>query len=154
MARGTRADERLLAAGVEDGGDEVVTSKDGHVFPATRCDELGGQLVAEARSYHQSVLPHQLSGDLDAYFPRAVAVDDAGDEDPLVDESLERRGLKLAREEEEERAVQGSKRRNPLGYFSVRREGQTLSLIRCRGRLAPGELLGTDKGRTVPRFQT
>ncbi len=154
MARGTRADERLLAAGVEDGGDEVVTSKDGHVFPATRCDELGGQLVAEARSYHQSVLPHQLSGDLDAYFPRAVAVDDAGDEDPLVDESLERRGLKLAREEEEDRAVQGSKRRNPLGYFSVRREGQTLSLIRCRGRLAPGELLGTDKGRTVPRFQT
>ncbi len=114
---------------VEDGEGPTVVTKRGHVFPAVRCEELDGQLVAEARSYHQSRLPHQSVEDLDTLFPKAEACAEAGDQDPDSEDTLEQHGLRIARRgtEEKENSFQGS----TLGYFGFEREGQTVSLIQC-----------------------
>ncbi len=125
---GVKADELLTADGVEASGGEVVVTASGFVFPATRCDELDGQLVAEARSYHQGVLPHQVDANLDAVFPQAEAAEAPGDSDPPCDEALEQHGLKVALCKEKQ-TLQGS--REPLGYYVLRREGNTVSLVQC-----------------------
>ena len=94
--RGKRRDEQLLATGEEDG--DLVVTAEGYVFAGTRCEELGDQLVAEARSYHQGSLPHLAAGDLGVLFPKATACEDASGEDPPDDGSLEERGLRLVRD--------------------------------------------------------
>ena len=68
-----------------------------HCFPAV---EWEGGLVPEARSYRQTVLPHQTGVAMDALFPRAEAAKDPGDRD-LWGElcELERAGLRLAKKE-------------------------------------------------------
>ncbi len=126
-SKGLLQDELLVTRSVETGDGETVVTERGYVFPAVKCEELEGQLVAEARSYYQGRLPHQTTGDLDALFPKAQACEEAGDVDPADDDSLERHGLELAQGECRRKgdSLQGG------GYFVYRKEGQTVSLIQC-----------------------
>ena len=112
-----------MATSAEDG--DMVVTEEGCVFAGTRCEELGDQLVAEARSYHQGRLPHLAPGNLGVLFPKAVACEDTSGEDPPEDGSLEERGLRLARGEE----LQGSAKTN--GYYIVRKDGESVSIIQC-----------------------
>ena len=111
-----------------------MVTEEGYVFAGTRCDELGEQLVAEAKSYYQGQLPHLMPGDLGVLFPKAAACEDNSGEDPPEDESLEERGLRLARgggkggEDGKER--QGSAKRK-TEQFVVKKEEQVISIIRC-----------------------
>ena len=56
--------------------------------------EYEGFAVPEAYRHDPQLLPH-LHKDLERLFPRAVACDHAGDEDPVEDESLEARGVRI-----------------------------------------------------------
>jgi hypothetical protein len=132
--RGKQQDEQLLAASAE--ADELVVTEEGYVFAGTRCEELGEQLVAEAKSYHQGQLPHLVSGDLGMLFPKATACEDRSGEDPPSDDSLEERGLQLAQggrggnggdQGGEGKEHQGSAKK----HFIVKKEGQMISIIQC-----------------------
>ena len=131
--RGREQDELCLAEGYEGQEEKLVVTQGGHVYAATRCEELDGQLVAEARSYHQGRLPHQVAGDLAAYFPRAEACPDSGDQDPEEDDTLEERGLRQVEKEQglPEGRLQGKgSKKHPLGYFTVKTEGETMTFVR------------------------
>ena len=133
--RGKLKDQQLLTASAA--ADELVVSKEGYVFAGTRCEELGEQLVAEAKSYNQGQLPHLMPGDLGVLFPKAAACEDNSGEDPPEDDTLEERGLRLARggegEEGKGKERQGSAKRNEE-YFIVKKEEQVMSIIRCNER--------------------
>ena len=133
--RGKEQDKLWLAEGSEGPGEKLVVTQGGHTYAATRCEELEGQLVAEARSYHQGRLPHQVAGDLAVYFPRAEACPDIGDQDPEMDDTLEKRGLRQVEKEQglPEGRLQGEgSKRHPLGYFTVKTEGGTMSFVRSK----------------------
>ena len=66
-------------------------SHDGRSFPA---QDYEGVVVPDAYEYSLDVLPHELP-DIDARFPRALAADPQGDEDPYEDTSLEVRGVAI-----------------------------------------------------------
>ena len=70
--------------------EKLFTEQDGQVFPAVRWND---DLVPEAWSYRQAVLPHQLGTIMRATFPKAKAASGPGvrDYEPEVCE-LERRG--------------------------------------------------------------
>ena len=73
-AGGSPARDALLACG--DAKDMIYStqgptiSQEGYVYPATTVD---GILVAEAYLHDDSVLPHQVPGNIDLLFPKAVA---------------------------------------------------------------------------------
>ena len=56
----------------------------------------GGQRVPEAYLHDDSVLPHQVRGDLAAVFPRAIAADELAEE-PEAQDPVETRGVKIGR---------------------------------------------------------
>ena len=66
-------------------------SHDGRSFPA---QDYEGMVVPDAYEHGLDVLPHELP-DVDARFPRALAADPRGDEDPIEDDSLEKRGVAI-----------------------------------------------------------
>ena len=103
----------------------------GHCFPGTRCEELGDQLVPEARSYNQSKLPHLTSGNFKALFPKATACKEEGGEDPPEDKALEERGLRRARETKEKKEEQQGSTKISSGHFVVKKWDNVISLIRC-----------------------
>ena len=113
----------------------MVVSQGGYVFPGTKCDELEGQVVAEARLYHQSSLPHLVAGDLGSLFPKAEACAEPGDQDPDADNSLEERGLRKVEKDQglEEGKLRGSIKRS-LGYFAMERKGDTLNFVKKKKR--------------------
>ena len=61
----------VLAVEAEESADTIC--QDGWAYPAVELAESGGQRVPEARLHDEQVLPHQIRGDLEAMFPRAIA---------------------------------------------------------------------------------
>ena len=108
-----------------------MVTAEGQCFSGTRCEELGDQLVPEARSYNQSKLPHLTSGDLNALFPKATACKEEGGEDPPEDTVLEERGLRRVREAKEKKEEQQGSTKNSSGHFVVKKKDNVISLIRC-----------------------
>ena len=50
-----------------------VICQDGWAYRAVEIPDCGGQRVPEAYLHDERVLPHQVLGDLEAIFPRAIA---------------------------------------------------------------------------------
>ena len=73
----------VLAVEVEESADTVC--QDGWAYPAVELEESGGQKVPEARLHDDRVLPHQIRGDLEAMFPRAIAGEEEHEEPPARD---------------------------------------------------------------------
>ena len=71
--------------------------QEGWAYPAVELAESGGQKVPEAYLHDERVLPHQVLGDLEAMFPRAIA----GEEEPEEPE---------ARDEQRGRAIGQTRR--------------------------------------------
>ena len=94
---GTSKGELLTAA--EDYPDEDLMDWDNKIFIKTVYDgpELpAGTWVPEAYEHNEDVLPHEHLN-LEATFPRAVAVPTLGDKDPPQHDGLEDRGVELGR---------------------------------------------------------
>jgi hypothetical protein len=66
---------------------------DGHMFPTTECD---GERVVEALPSNTGLLPHQHE-DMEERFPRARACEALEDDDPVVHDGLEARGVRLGK---------------------------------------------------------
>ena len=82
----------VLAVEVEESADTVC--QDGWAYPAVELAESGGQKLQEAQRNDERVLPHQIRGDLEALFPRAIAGEEEHEEPPARD-SLEERGRSI-----------------------------------------------------------
>ena len=73
---------------------------DGKRFPVAKWnpgENAGEILVPEAYEASVCILPHEHL-DLDCVFPRAIAADTLGDQDPLEENSWELRGVGIGRE--------------------------------------------------------
>ena len=57
-------------------------------------EEFGGQNVPEAHLHDERVLPHQILGNLEAIFPRAIAGEEELEEPERLD-ALEERGRSI-----------------------------------------------------------
>ena len=79
----------VAQSGLPRRGEDELVSHDGHRYPRV---EFEGELVPEAFEHVHNILPH-LHQDLAAWFPRATAVTELDDEDPMEDTRLEERGL-------------------------------------------------------------
>ena len=75
---------------------EKVIIQDGYAYNFTTLDEADGQRVPEAYLHDETVLPHQIRGDLAAVFPRALAASEPVETVEPV-EALESRGIRLGR---------------------------------------------------------
>ena len=63
----------VLAVEVAAGSEADVICKDGWAYRAVEILDWGWQRVPEAYLHDERVLPHQVFGDLEAIFPRAIA---------------------------------------------------------------------------------
>ena len=63
----------VLAVEVAAGLETDVICQDGWAYRAVEIPDCGGQRVPEAYLHDERVLPHQVLGDLEAIFPRAIA---------------------------------------------------------------------------------
>ena len=82
----------ILAIEAERSEDTIC--QDGWAYPAVELAEFGGQRVPEVHMHDERVLPHQVLGDLEAMFPRAIA----REEEPELPEAkvkLEERGRSI-----------------------------------------------------------
>ena len=68
--------------------------QDGWAYPAMILEEFGRQKVPEAHLHDERVLPHQILGNLEATFPRAIAGEEELEE-PVRPDALEERGRAL-----------------------------------------------------------
>ena len=68
--------------------------QDGWAYPAVVLEEFGGQKVPEAHLHDERVLPHQVLGNLEAIFPRAIAGEEELEEPERLD-ALEERGRSI-----------------------------------------------------------
>ena len=68
--------------------------QDGWAYPAVVLEEFGGQKVPEAHLHDERVLPHQILGNLEAIFPRAIAGEEELEEPERLD-ALEERGCSI-----------------------------------------------------------
>ena len=79
----------ILAIEAEKSVDTIC--QDGWAYPAVELAESGGQRVPEAHLHDERVLPHQVLGDLEAMFPRAIAGEEEPEEPEARDKLEERR---------------------------------------------------------------
>ena len=82
----------LLAIEAERSEDTIC--QDGWDYCAVELAEFGGQRVLEAHLHNGQVLPHQVLGDLEATFPRAIAGEEEPEE-PEARDKLEERGRSI-----------------------------------------------------------
>ena len=68
--------------------------QDGWAYPAVELAESGGQRVPEGRLHDEQVLPHQIRGDREAMFPRAIAGEEEHEE-PQARDVLEEWGRSI-----------------------------------------------------------
>ena len=73
---------------------EEKVCQDGWAYPAVVLEEFGGQKVPEAHLHDERVLPHQVLGNLEAIFPRAIAGEEELEEPERAD-ALEERGRSI-----------------------------------------------------------
>ena len=84
----------VLACEARDKGKVIV--QDGYAYHFTTLDEADGQRVPEAYLHDETVLPHQIRGDLAAVFPRAIAAEEPEEAAEPVDK-LESRGIRVGK---------------------------------------------------------
>ena len=71
--------------------------QDGWAYPSVVLSEFGGQIVPEAHLHDERVLPHQVLGNLEATFPRAIAGEEEPEEPEHAD-ALEERGRSIGQQ--------------------------------------------------------
>ena len=81
----------VLTVEVAAGSEKDVVCKDGWAYRAVEIPDWGSQRMPEAYLHDERILPHQVLGDLEAIFPRAIAVKEELAELEILDR-LEERG--------------------------------------------------------------
>ena len=82
----------ILAVEAEESEERIC--QDGWEYPAVVLEEFGGQKVPEAYLHDERVLPHQILGNLEGIFPRAIAGEEELEE-PENRDALEERGRSI-----------------------------------------------------------
>ena len=114
----------VLAVESEHLADKVC--QDGWAYPAVVLEEFGGQKVPEAHLHDERVLPHQILGNLEATFPRAIAGEEELEE-PEHPDALEERG----------RAIGQVQRRRPPSTGALAAKAENLK--KAETKVAAGE---------------